>query len=161
MESAESDVSIERVPAATDDVRALVAELDRTLAAAYDAEQRHGLSIDELFRPNVRFFIARSPSAALGCAGIALLGTYAEVKRMYVREEARGRGVARRLLAMLEREARACDRTEVRLETGSRQLAAIRFYEAAGYAPRAAFGAYAEMRPSAIATSRFYAKQLA
>jgi putative acetyltransferase len=40
-------------------LRDLIAELNEVLGAAYEAHQRHGLSIEQLFEPHVRFFIAR------------------------------------------------------------------------------------------------------
>jgi putative acetyltransferase len=48
----------------------------------------------------------------------------------------------------------------LRLETGERQVAALRFYARAGFRPCAAFGDYAAMRPEAVATSVFMEKRL-
>ena len=93
------EITVEPVPEVTDEVRVLLGELDRILAAEYPPEQRHGLSLDEIFNPGVRFFLARSNGAAVGCGGVAFFADFAEVKRMYVREAARGRGVAQALLA--------------------------------------------------------------
>src|SRR4051812_9808883 len=95
-------LTIEQVPAATDEARALLGELDAELCAAYAAEQRHGLALDQLFRPDVMFFVARLDGAAAGCGGIAFDGELAELKRMYVRPGTRGRGVARSILGRLE-----------------------------------------------------------
>jgi hypothetical protein len=66
------------------------------LAAEYPPEQRHGLDIAAIFQPHIRFFIARLHDVAVGCGGVALFPDYAEVKRMYVREGARGQGRGRR-----------------------------------------------------------------
>ena len=52
-------ITIERVVEATHEVRDLIEELNEVLGAAYEAHQRHGLSIEQLFEPHVRFFIAR------------------------------------------------------------------------------------------------------
>lgn len=153
--------TIELVSVATDDVSALVGELDAILASEYLPEQRHGLRLDEIFEPNIRFFLARSDGVALGCAGVALFADFAEVKRMYVRNAARGRGVAQALLAQLEREAQSAGLSILRLETGERQAAALRFYHRAGFRPCAAFGDYAAMPPHTIATSVFLEKPLA
>ena len=153
-------IAVELVPAATDDVRTLVAELDRILSAEYTLEQRHGLALDEIFKPDIRFFLARLDGAAVGCGGVALFADFAEVKRMYVREGARRRGVAQALLARIEREAREAGFVSLKLETGVRQRAALRFYERARFEPCAAFGAYAAMAPHSIATSVFLHKQL-
>jgi len=161
MASEADTVAIERAHAPTDDARVLVDELERTLAAEYPPEQRHGLALDAIFQPNLRFFIARLGGTAVGCGGVALLAGFAEVKRMYVRETARGRGVAPALLARIEQEARAAGFALLRLETGTNQIAALRFYEREGFRPCPVFGDYAAMAPQAIATSVFMEKRLA
>jgi GNAT superfamily N-acetyltransferase len=56
-----------------------------------------------------------------------------EIKRMFVVPGARGRGVARALLAELEQNARDLGYTCARLDTGARQPGAQRIYNAAGY----------------------------
>ncbi|MFF7330861.1 GNAT family N-acetyltransferase [Streptomyces sp. NPDC090306] len=66
----------------------------------------------------------------------------AELKRMYVIEEARGRGIARRVLAALEEDARAAGRVRMVLETGDQQPEAIGLYASSGYEPCAKFGHY-------------------
>jgi putative acetyltransferase len=153
-------IAIEPAPAPTQDVRALIGELERTLSAEYPPEQRHGLSLDAIFQPNIRFFIARLNGIAAGCGGVALFAEFAEVKRMYVRDAARGHGLAQALLARIETEARQAGLALLRLETGERQSAAMRLYQRAGFRPCAAFGAYAAMAPHAIATSIFLEKPL-
>ncbi len=59
----------------------------------------------------------------------------AELKRMYVTPQARGRGLARRILAALENDARAAGRTRMVLETGTKQPEAIALYTSSGYTP--------------------------
>ncbi|MFV0129453.1 GNAT family N-acetyltransferase [Streptomyces sp. HMX112] len=66
----------------------------------------------------------------------------AELKRMYVVPAARGRGLARRILAALEDDARAAGRTRMVLETGTKQPEAIGLYTSSGYEPCAKFGYY-------------------
>ena len=68
-------VSVELVPSATDDVRTLISELDQILSAEYPPEQRHGLALDAIFTPHIRFFLARSKGVAVGCGGVALFAT--------------------------------------------------------------------------------------
>lgn len=159
--SAAHEITIELVPDATDDVRILIAELDQILSSEYPPEQRHGLALGAIFKPGIRFFVARSNGAAVGCGGVALYPDFAEVKRMYVRDAARGRGVAQALLARIERETRDAGLTLLRLETGMRQTAALRFYQRAGFQICEAFGVYATMAPQTVATSVFLQKQLA
>jgi len=153
-------IRIEAAPAATDEVRALVGELETVLAAEYPPEQRHGLSIEAIFQPHVRFFIARRDGAAVGCGGVALFSGFAEVKRMYVRDVARGQGVADAILSRIEQEVRDAGLSLLRLETGDRQLAAMRFYERTRFRRCAVFGDYVGMTPQSISTSVFMEKDL-
>jgi putative acetyltransferase len=152
---------LERATTPCDDVRSLIGELEDNLAAAYPPEQRHGLALDAIFQPHIQFFIARVDGAAVGCGGVALFADLAEVKRMYVRPAARGRGIADALLARLEAVTRSAGLTRLCLETGDRQLAAIRVYHRAGFSPCEPFGDYAAMPPASIATSVFLDKHLA
>jgi putative acetyltransferase len=153
-------VTIERVLAPTAEVRELLGELDAFLAGAYSAEQQHGVPIERLFASHIWFFLARDGEAALGCGGVAFFETFGEVKRMYVRPAARGRGVARALLARIEAETRAAGYTRLVLETGIHQPDAIRLYERGGFRVCDAFEPYASMPAAAIATSLFYEKLL-
>ncbi|MEU9054644.1 GNAT family N-acetyltransferase [Streptomyces sp. NPDC048384] len=66
----------------------------------------------------------------------------AELKRMYVIEQMRGRGLARRILAALEDDARAAGRTRMVLETGAKQPEAVALYTSSGYEPCGKFGYY-------------------
>jgi putative acetyltransferase len=154
-----SILSIEPVSTPTPEVRALVGELEQVLSAEYPPEQRHGLKLDAIFQPNIRFFLARLGDTAVGCGGVALFSDFAEVKRMYVRPTARGQGAAQALLARMEDEAKRAALSVLRLETGDRQLAAIRVYERAGFRRCDAFGDYATKPPEAIATSVFFEKR--
>ncbi|MFJ4645787.1 GNAT family N-acetyltransferase [Streptomyces bobili] len=66
----------------------------------------------------------------------------AELKRMFVVKQARGRGLARRMLATLEDDARAAGRLRMVLETGTEQPEAIALYTSSGYEPCTKFGYY-------------------
>jgi ribosomal protein S18 acetylase RimI-like enzyme len=74
---------------------------------------------------------------------------------MYVVPEARGRGLARRLLAELEDSARAAGRVRMVLETGTEQPEAIALYLSSGYTPMPGFGVYRDDE-----RSRCFAKRL-
>ena len=151
---------IDRVHAPTPEVVALLEELNEALSFGYAPDQRHALSIDQLFQPDVRFFLARADGDAVACGGVAFLGGFAEVNRMYAKPSMRGKGVAALLLKRLEDEARGAGETILRLETGIHQHEALRFYEKCGFRRRDAFGAYLEKPPHTIATSIFFEKRL-
>jgi putative acetyltransferase len=158
--SAMDTIVVEAAPRATEEVRALMFELEQELSAQYLPEQRQALQLDAIFQPHIRFFLARAEGVAVGCGGVALFQDFAEVKRMYVRTAARGRGVAQALMARIETEARQAGHTLLRLETGKRQFAAMRFYQLSGFTTCEAFGDYASMAANTIATSVFFEKRL-
>jgi GNAT superfamily N-acetyltransferase len=81
---------------------------------------------------------------AVGCGAIrpSPFPDAAEIKRMYVRPEARGRGISRSLLVALEDRARALGYERLVLETGTQQPEAMALYESEGYRSVAPFGAY-------------------
>lgn len=83
-----------------------------------------------------RFLVGEDAAgAAVCCGGLKPLGGGAvEIKRMYVVPAARRRGIARRMLARIEAEARARGYAVVRLDTGPRQPSAERMYRDAGFA---------------------------
>ena len=155
-----ADLTIALAPAPTADVGVLIGELNEELGALYTPEQRHGLAIEAIFQPHIRFFLAGREGRPLGCGGVALFDGFAELKRMYVHPEARSQAVADALLARLEEETIASGRDLLRLETGSRSLAAIRFYERSGFRPCVAFAPYAAMPQVSIITSVFMEKRL-
>ncbi|MFF9351571.1 GNAT family N-acetyltransferase [Streptomyces sp. NPDC014734] len=66
----------------------------------------------------------------------------AELKRMFVIPEGRGQGLARRILAALETDARAAGRTRMVLETGDQQPEAVALYASSGYTVCEKFGYY-------------------
>ena len=153
------NITIERAAAATPEVIALLEALDRALAG-YEPEQSHALSVEQLFQPDVRFFLVRAGGEAVACGGVGFYDGYAELKRMYATPAVRGRGVAKALLARLEAEAREAGAHLLRIETGVHQHEALGFYEAAGFRRCGPFGPYAGMPANAIVTSLFYEKSL-
>jgi putative acetyltransferase len=154
-------IAIERINEPTDELSALIGELDRALGANYEPHQRHGLPLAQLFEPHVRFFITRFDGTMAGCGGVALFDDYAEVKRMYTRPASRGHGLAKALLQRIEQETRAAGKLVLRLETGPYQHEAIGLYQSVGFVACAAFGAYAAMPARNIAMSLFFEKTLA
>lgn len=89
------------------------------------------------------FVVATTGGAAVGCGALRQLdGSTAEVKRMYVVPESRGSGVAQAVLRSLEDAAASRGWTTLRLETGTLQPDAQRFYRRAGYHEIPLFGSY-------------------
>ena len=123
----------------------LIDELDAHQKPLYPPQSHHGIGLGELALPNVRFAVARDAAGtAIGCGAVVLGAGCGELKRMFVMPGCRGRGVARELLAFLERSAAAAGCVELMLETGVHQAEALALYADAGYATCGPFGSYAE-----------------
>lgn len=133
----------------TADATLLIQELDGLLTPNYPDESRHGYSIDKLLRQDVYFYVVRHEGRAAGCGGIQFFkeadgSAYGEVKRMYVRPDFRGLGLARRILKKLETTAAEQGVNLVRLETGIHQKEAVQLYQRWGFQRIGPFGEYRE-----------------
>jgi putative acetyltransferase len=127
------------------DARALIAELEAYLTPLYPSGSRHGFSVEKLLREEVAFFVVRHDGPAAGCGGVKLFGTdYGEVKRMYVRPQFRGLGLAKMMLNHLAAYAQEQGARLLRLETGIYQTEAVGLYERMGFRRIPPFGAYQE-----------------
>ncbi len=123
----------------------LIAALNAELQAMYPEEgaNHFRLDADEVEADRGIFIVVRAGGEAIGCGAIRRLDpTTFEVKRMFVVEAARGRGVSKLILARLVAEAVRFGGTRLVLETGTRQTAAIALYEKAGFVKIPAFGEY-------------------
>lgn len=140
-----------RDPAAT----ALLEQSHTLMQSLFDAEENHYLEISELCVPSIRFLIAREGGVTLGCAALANKGEYGEIKSMFVKPRARGKGISHNLMQALEAEARAQNLTSIKLETGDKLPEAITLYRKHGFVDCDPFGDY-----EANNTSIFMTKSL-
>jgi putative acetyltransferase len=148
------EISIERPD--SEDAIALITELDAYLIPLSPSESRHGYPVEKLLKEDVPFFVIRLDGTAAGCGGVKLCGTeYGEIKRMYVRSQFRGLGLAQRMLDHLADYTRDHGIRLLRLETGIHQHEAIQLYERAGFYAISPFGEY-KLDP----LSRFYEKRI-
>jgi putative acetyltransferase len=136
-------VRIDRVPASSPAAAALMAELDLELGARYPDTPIFGLRAGEAADPSLRFLVATIAGRLAGCGALRHLGDgQGELKRMYVRREYRGQGVARALLQALEREAGDVGVAVLRVQTGNAQPEALALYRGEGYRDIPPFGEY-------------------
>ncbi len=90
------------------------------------------------------YLVAYQGTSPVGCGALRPLEPgVAEVRRMFVTRPGRRCGVARLVLRELEARARGLGYTSLRLETGYKQVPAIKLYESAGFGRIEPFGAYA------------------
>jgi len=115
-------------------LEAMTAEIDELYRDREGSIHEISASSSELSPPSGAFLVLRDGAQAVGCGGLKRLDAETcELKRMYLRPDARGRGLSRVLLGALEERARQLGYRRARLDTGDRQPAARRLYETAGY----------------------------
>jgi len=125
----------------------LIAELNAELTERYpEAGATHfALDASEVAAGHGAFLVALIDGDAVGCGAVRRIEDgVAEVKRMYVRPAARGRGTGGAILAALEREARSLGARRLVLETGVRQPEALALYRRFGFAVIPPFGEYVD-----------------
>lgn len=105
--------------------------------------------------PRGALLVAAGSDRRLGLVGLRPWdGTICEMKRLYVRPEARGRGLARRLILALVDEARRLGYTRMHLDTLPMMRDAQALYEALGFADIAPY------YDTPIAGTRFMSRKL-
>ncbi|WP_435738288.1 GNAT family N-acetyltransferase [Cellulosimicrobium sp. PMB13] len=146
---AREEIAVRAVPWEDRDAFALRREMHDTSSAVLYPELFPGLeaaggfeAVDgRLGAETVATFVAWRGGEPLGCVSLrdvaagasAAHGAALEVKKLFVRETARGAGVARTLMASVEVEARRRGATTLLLETGIRQPDAITLYRSLGF----------------------------
>ncbi len=137
--------SIAKVDPHAHDVRELIGRHMRFTAAATPADFAFALDHQELVDPAITLFGMRADGALLAVGALKHLDdAHAELKSMHTAQEARGRGLGRRMLDHLLAVARARGYERVSLETGSTpEFAAARaLYLSSGFRPCSPFGGY-------------------
>ena len=122
----------------------LIAELNADIMATHaDGDHFWTLSEDDVAPGNGAFLVLYCDGEPIGCGAVRKLGAdEAELKRMYVRPEARGRKLGAVLVDALEAEARALGVQRLLLETALYLAPAVRVYERAGFTPIPQYGEY-------------------
>jgi len=140
------------------DIRLLVQDLDAEMNRLYAAEFCYLSSVEELSEDYVQFLVARFHGHPIACGALVIKDIdWAEIKRMYVRPVARGKGLARAILDNLVDMARRRDLRSVKLETGTKLEAAVALYRSAGFVECEAYEGY---QPEDAAESLFMEMKL-
>jgi putative acetyltransferase len=141
-------IILKRTDSNDPDFLALIAMLDKNLLDRYGDLQstydryNHLLNLDTVL-------VAYQDNIPVGCGCFKKFDDDAvEVKRMFVKPVARGKGIAHYILAGLEAWANEKGFAHTVLETGNNQPEAIRLYEKSGYAIIPNYGQYSGMETS-------------
>jgi ribosomal protein S18 acetylase RimI-like enzyme len=143
---------IEQLPITHPDAVLLVEEVQQEYVVRYGGRDETPLEPSHFEPPQGAFFVGYldgRPVASGAWRGrhdvvVDGLAESAEIKRMYVAPAARGRGLARAMLAHLEETALAAGAEVMVLETGLAQPEAIALYDSSGYVSIPGFGFHKE-----------------
>lgn len=152
MSAPASDLAVRPEPWGSPVAEQLTGELGLDLTERYGSadgtsevdEALVEVTAEQVTPPHGAFVVAWAGDEPAGCGAIrpSVFDDACEIKRMYVRSSARGRGVARALVAALEAAAADLGYRRVVLETGVMQPEAMALYESSGYTPIESYGAY-------------------
>ena len=138
------------------DVVRLIAELQREYVTRYGGPDETPIETGEFDPPTGLFLVGTLDGDPVAAGGWRRVDAgVAEIKRMFVVDRARRRGLSRLMLAELESTASLARYRRVVLMTGLAQPEAIALYESNGYGVGEPYGIYAR-EPDA----RFYEKSL-
>jgi putative acetyltransferase len=151
-------VVVDREDPRKPDVTALIRDLDEMFRVLYPAESNHLVDIETLASDDIHFFVARREGEAIGCGALWHRDPgYGEVKRIYVKPEARGLKLSKLILERLEQDAREHGLAIIKLETGTLQPEALGLFSRAGFVRCCAYADYPPDDPYSV----FMEKRLA
>ena len=110
------------------------AELSACFNEGFNPARSISATVQEMTPPAGVFVIAWLDGAPVRCGALKVgMESTGEVKRMWTAPNARGLGIARRVLRRLETKAREAGLTRLRLETNRTLTEAQALYRAEGY----------------------------
>lgn len=116
------------------------AEIDARFETGLDRARVLTTDVAEISPPAGLFVVGRLAGAPVACGALKTVAPgVADIKRMWVSDIVRGRGVGRRLLDRLVAEARAMGLRRVQLDTNRALTEAIALYRSAGFREVEAF----------------------
>jgi len=131
------------------DFQSLVAALDKELWVRYPSTQQNFAPHNKLDH-SVSVVVAYEKDSPVGCGCFRPLieEKGIEIKRMYVVPSSRGMGIARQVLAELEKWGKELGFAHSKLETGANQPEAIAVYKRAQYRQIPNYPPYTNMEES-------------
>lgn len=136
-------VDIRREDPTSADARACIEayykEIGQRFETGFDPDKATPATPQDLTPPAGYLLVARLEGQPIGCGALKIKHATGEIKRLWVAGSARGLGVARRLMAVLEDTARKAGATIVQLDTNKALAEAQALYRSIGYQEVAAF----------------------
>lgn len=131
-------VEISREPPESEDAQSCLgqyrAELASRFDGGFDPSKGNNLTVEDMTPPAGYLLVARLDGQPVGCGALKRLSdTEGEVKRVWTSSEARGMGVASRMMDALEALARELGFVVVKLDTNRTLVEAQAMYRKRGY----------------------------
>lgn len=141
-------IEIIRTNSKNSDFIELVKELDAYLAITDGDDHEFYDQYNKL--DSIKYvLVVYEDNKPIGCGSIKAFDVKTvEIKRMYLKPEKRGRGIADRIIFELEKWAKELHYERCILETGERQVEAVQFYYKSGYKRAKNYGQYAGVENS-------------
>jgi len=149
------NVALKYVSVADSSVAGLIAELDKYQIDLYGLENCNLETPGSLMKNQALMLGAFIEDRLVGIGAIKFVANYAEVKRMFIKNEFRRRGLGSKILNKLEEYAKANNIENIYLETGRLHAEAISLYKKMGYHRVDQFGEY---KPNP--TSMYFQKKI-
>jgi putative acetyltransferase len=144
----DSTITLQRTNSSHPDFHLLIPLLDKDLVDRYGELQTIYDQYNHIIDINT-VIIAYHHNAPVGCGCFKQIDEHSvEIKRMFVKPDARGLGIASAILSQLELWAWENGFSYTVLETGDKQHEAIALYQKLGYAIIPNYGQYAGMESS-------------
>ena len=147
-------ITFKRTTSDNEDFRMLIKELDEDLWSRYEERQAFYDQYNKI-ENNQNVIVAYHGNAGVGCGCFKKFDDLSvEVKRMYVKPEYRGQGIAAGILDALEKWASELNILVAVLETGIKQNEAMHLYRKSGYIVIENYGPYKNMPESVCMQKR-------
>ncbi len=128
----------------TTEIAELIQLGDEYMNSLYPADCNELVGQKGLFANDFEFYLLFSQRDVVGSIGLRFQNEHPEIKRLFVKEEYRGRGYGIQLLEFALQHCRRRGYLKIQLETGTRQPDAIDIFEKHGFQKIGQFGSYQE-----------------
>lgn len=128
--------------------KAMVQLLDAELRLMY-GDQQDDFDPHNKLKEDTHTLVIKHQNQTVGCGAFRPMEEgVAEVKRMFVHPDYRGKGLSKIILTALEDWIKEKQYTYIKLETGNKNIAALSLYPATGYESIEPFGPYRHLPDS-------------
>lgn len=138
------NIKIRTASSDSPEVTLLSDELHKELEQIYDEGVIESFK-EENEQMLIFYVVYNESEIAVGCGALKHFDeSTAEIKRMYVKKEFRGKGISKKILSGLEEHAKLMNYKRLILETGLKQPEAMSLYHKSGYKPLKCYGRHAD-----------------